>query len=65
MKGVRHFMRDFTATAVREHLRDQTQTLGRTPELTKNEIELVRFILEGPTDWKAVVPDEAEGPRDS
>ena len=58
MRGLRHFLRDFTAAAVREHLRDQTQTPGRAPELTKNEVELVRFVVEGSVDWKAVLPDE-------
>jgi hypothetical protein len=51
MKGIRHFLRNFTASAVREHLRSQIEATGRTPELTKNEIELVRFIHEGSFDW--------------
>jgi hypothetical protein len=28
MKGIRHFLRDFTATAVREHLRSQIEATG-------------------------------------
>ena len=51
MKGIRHFLRDFTATAVREHLRSQIEATGEPPDLTKNEIELVRFIHEGSVDW--------------
>jgi hypothetical protein len=44
MRGVRHFLRDFTASAVREHLRSAIEATGGSPELTKNEIELGRFI---------------------
>jgi hypothetical protein len=51
MKGIRHFLRDFTAAAVREHLRSQIEDTGRRPDLTKNEVELVRFIQEGSFDW--------------
>jgi hypothetical protein len=46
MKGIRHFLREFTASAVKEHLRSQIETPGKAPELTKNEIELVRFVRE-------------------
>ena len=42
MKGVRHFLRDFTATAVREHLRSEIEATDALPALTRNEIELVR-----------------------
>jgi hypothetical protein len=58
MKGVRHFLRDFTASAVKEHLRSQIEDTGRPPDLTKNEIELVRFIREGSFDWGAL-PSES------
>jgi catechol 2,3-dioxygenase-like lactoylglutathione lyase family enzyme len=61
VRGLRHLLRDFTATAVREHLRDQAQTPGRTPELTKSEIDLVRFVVEGPVDWEAVLGEETGG----
>jgi hypothetical protein len=44
-------MREFTATAVKEHLRSQVEDTGGAPKLTKNEIELVRFVLEGQFDW--------------
>jgi hypothetical protein len=50
MKGIRHG-RNFTATAVKEHLRSEIEATGGSPDLTKNEIELVRFIYEGSFDW--------------
>ena len=53
MKGIRHFLRDFTASAVKEHLRSQIEDTRGPPHLTKNEIELVRFIREGSFDWGA------------
>lgn len=52
MKGIRHFMRDFTAPAVREHLRSQIEADG-PPKLRENETELVRFIRLGSFDWTA------------
>jgi hypothetical protein len=55
MRGVRHFMRDFTATAVREHLRSAIEAGGNSPDLTKNEIELVRFMCEGSLDWSVIL----------
>jgi hypothetical protein len=61
MKGIRHFLRDFTASAVREHLRSQIEATGGSPDLTKNEIELVRFMCgEGSFDWAAFL-DERPG----
>jgi hypothetical protein len=51
MRGIRHFLRNFTASAVKEHLRSEIEATGGSPELTKNEIELVRFIREGSVDW--------------
>ena len=51
MNGVRHVLRDFTARAVREHLRSQAEDRAGPPELTANEIELVRFICRGRFDW--------------
>ena len=53
MKGVRHFLRNFTATAVQEHLRSQVEETGGSPVLTDKEIELVRFIRKGTFDWDA------------
>ena len=60
MKGIRRFLRNFTASAVKEHLRSEVEATGRSPDLTKNEIELVRFIWEGSFDWGAFL---AERPR--
>ena len=59
MKGIRYFLRDFTASAVKEHLRSQIEDTGGAPDLTKNEIELVRFIRDGSFDCGALPP---EGP---
>jgi hypothetical protein len=53
LNGIRHFLREYTATAVKEHLRSQLEETG-SPELTKKEVELVRFVLERPTGWGAV-----------
>jgi hypothetical protein len=43
MKGLRHFFRNFTALAVKEHLRSQIEDVGSRAELTPKEVELVRF----------------------
>jgi hypothetical protein len=60
MNGIRHFLRDFTASAVKEHLRSQIEDAAGPPRLTKNELELVRFIREGSFDWGAL-PAERSG----
>lgn len=57
MNGIRHFLREYTATAVKEHLRSQLEDSGGSPELTKKEVELVRFVLERPTGWGAVATE--------
>jgi len=44
MKGVRYLLRNYTALAVKEHLRSQIE--DATGELTRNEVELVRFTGE-------------------
>ena len=44
MKGFRYFMRNFTATAVKEHLRSQFEDTGGRPELTPREVELLRYV---------------------
>jgi hypothetical protein len=59
MKGIRHFVRNFTATAVREHLRSAIAATGGQPDLTKNEIELVRFICQGSIDWGAFLEERS------
>lgn len=43
LKGIRYFFRNFTALAVREHLRAQIDRTDDEAELTPNEVELVRF----------------------
>jgi hypothetical protein len=59
MTGIRSFLRDFTAAAVREHLRSQIEAGRGSPDLTKNEIELVRFICEGSFDWDAFLAERS------
>lgn len=61
MKGIRHYLRNFTASAVNEHLRSQVEATGRLPDLTKNEIELVRSICEGSFDWGAFLAERSGG----
>jgi hypothetical protein len=51
-------MRNFTATAVREHLRSQLDDTGGKPELTPKEIELVRFMRERSGEWERAVDAE-------
>ena len=46
VKGIRHFFRNFTALAVKEHLRSQIEDAGSRAELTPKEIELVRFAAD-------------------
>ena len=52
-------MRDFTATAVKEHLRSQIEDRDGPPELTDKELELVRFICTGEFDWNAYLAERA------
>jgi hypothetical protein len=54
-----HARVEFTASAVKEHLRSQIEDTTGPPSLTKNEIELVRFIREGSFDWSAPPADSA------
>lgn len=60
MRGLRHGLRQFTATAVKEHIRSQIEDTGGSPELTKNEIELVRFVREGGFDWDRYLADRRD-----
>jgi hypothetical protein len=53
MRGLRYLVRQYTAMAVREHIRSQVEGSGGKRELTANEIELVRFIRESRVDWDA------------
>jgi hypothetical protein len=57
MRGIRYRLRQFTATAVKEHIRSQIEDTDGSPELTDNEIELVRFIREGGFDWDRYLAD--------
>jgi hypothetical protein len=50
-------MRNFTATAVKEHLRSQVDETGGSPVLTAKELELVRFIRRGTFDWDALLDE--------
>ena len=60
MNGVRHFLRNFTATAVKEHLRSQLENTGGSPELTDKEVELVRFVRERQIDLGAAIGERAD-----
>jgi hypothetical protein len=63
LRGVRHALRNFTALAVREHLRSETEANGGAAHLTDNELALVRFIVEGTFDWKAFLAERATRER--
>ena len=54
MNGLRHFMRNFTALAVREHLESQVDGRADAPERTRNELDLVRYVVAGQYAWKGV-----------
>ena len=58
VRGARYSLRNFTASAVKEHLRSQFEDADGPPELTENEIDLVRFIRRGPFDWDSVLNRE-------
>ena len=60
MKGIRHQLRDFTASAVKEHLRSAVDGADGAPALTANEIELVRFVCTGTFDWSTFLAEHAE-----
>jgi hypothetical protein len=62
MKGIRHFLRNFTAKAVKEHLRSQIEDTGGPPNLTANELELVRFIRRGSFDWDRFLSELPSSP---
>jgi hypothetical protein len=53
MNGLRHFMRNLTARAVREHLESQAEAAVEAPELTTNELDLVRYVVACQYDWRA------------
>ena len=57
MRGIRWLLRDFAARAVREHLRSQVEDRDGAPELTPNELELVRALRESSFDWDAYLAE--------
>ena len=57
--GLRYLLRQYTAMAVKEHIRSQVEDPQRPPELTANEIELVRFLRDGQFDWDAYLADRS------
>jgi hypothetical protein len=59
MNGIRRFLRNFTASAVKEHLRSEIEGSGGSPDLTRNEVELVRFICEGSFDWDTLLAERS------
>jgi hypothetical protein len=59
MTGIRHFLRNFTATAVQEHLRSEIEATRGSPDLTRNELELVRFICQGSFDWSTFLAERS------
>jgi hypothetical protein len=54
---MKRFLRNFTALAVRQHLRSEVEARRAFPDLTENEVELVRFIVDGSFDWNAFLAD--------
>ena len=52
MKGIRYLFRNFTALAVKEHLRSQIEGAETGAELTPNESELVRFAADRSDELK-------------
>ena len=52
-------MREYTATAVREHIRSAIEDADGPPELTRKEIELVRYIRGEPPDWDAYLAERS------
>jgi hypothetical protein len=63
VRGLRHFLRNFTAQAVQEHLRSQLERPESDGELTPNEVELVRFAAERSAQL-AKLADNSQGLSD-
>ena len=55
MKGIRYYLRNFTALSVKEHLRSQIERGEAAAELTPNEVELVRFTADRSDQLKELV----------
>jgi len=62
-RGLRYQLRQFTATAAKEHIRSQIEDTRGSPDLTKNELELVRFIRQGRFDWDRYLADRTSAGR--
>jgi hypothetical protein len=60
MRGFRYWLRQFTATAVKEHIRSQIEDAEGSPELTNNELELVRFVRDDRFDWDRYLADRTK-----
>ena len=60
MRGVRYLLRDFTAKEVGEHLRSQVEDRDGEPDLTPNELELVRTVHGRSFDWEAYLAQHPE-----
>jgi hypothetical protein len=61
VKGIRYALRNFTARAVREHLRSQLDDAGSGAELTPNEVELVRFAADRSEQLKKLADGRSAG----
>lgn len=59
LKGLRYFFRNFTALAVKEHLRSQIERTESGAELTPNEVELVRFAADRSDHLKELADSSA------
>jgi hypothetical protein len=46
MKGIRHFLRDFTATAVKEHLRSQSEDTAEPPDFDEERARAGALYLQ-------------------
>jgi hypothetical protein len=59
--GIRHVLRNFTATAVKEHLRSQLEDTGGAPNLTDKEVELVRYIRDESVKLDVIIAPGTDG----
>jgi len=60
-RGIRYMLRQFTARAVREHIRSQIEDEGSSSDLTEKEIELVRFVRDNRFDWDSYLAERTSG----
>ena len=59
IERVRRVLRNFTALAVRQHLRTEVDAGRALPNLTENELKLVRYIVDGSYDWSAFLANRS------